>query len=53
MSEKKQSQGKVPGHEPAPATPRTSRFTVTTVEGLKSGLVFYHQNCERSEIQAF
>ncbi|MEO5566899.1 MAG: xanthine dehydrogenase family protein molybdopterin-binding subunit, partial [Gemmatimonadaceae bacterium] len=32
MSEKKQSQGKVPGHEPASAAPRTSRFSVTTVE---------------------
>ena len=31
MSEKKQSQGKVPGHDPAGA-PRTSRFSVTTVE---------------------
>jgi CO/xanthine dehydrogenase Mo-binding subunit len=35
MSGKKQSQGKVPGHEPAPGTPaaaRTPRFSVTTVE---------------------
>ena len=32
MTGKKQSQGKVPGHDPAPAAPRTSRFSVTTVE---------------------
>ncbi|HET9425361.1 MAG TPA: xanthine dehydrogenase family protein molybdopterin-binding subunit [Gemmatimonadaceae bacterium] len=32
MTERSQSQGKVPGHEPAKAAPATSRFSVTTVE---------------------
>jgi xanthine dehydrogenase YagR molybdenum-binding subunit len=32
MSEKNQSQGKVPGHDPVPSRPRSSRFSVTTVE---------------------
>lgn len=32
MSDKKQAQGKVPGHDPAPDAPRASRFSVTTVE---------------------
>ncbi len=32
MTGKKQSQGKVPGHDSAPAAPRTSRFSVTSVE---------------------
>jgi xanthine dehydrogenase YagR molybdenum-binding subunit len=32
MTDTRQSQGKVPGHDPAPVAPRGARFSVTTVE---------------------